>query len=120
MTRPEQVPKSFNVYEIDSAVNARGRVGNTGDWKLVGNLHCILSIARPDERESFHQKGVVVTHSLLQRGAPKAKEQNVFALVKKGKETRWFRVQAIHNKGELDIDTIYYCEERGNLYGVQS
>ena len=37
------------------------------------------------------------------------------ALNKNGKETRWFRVQAVHNKGEMDIDTVYYCEERGDL-----
>lgn len=118
MTRPEQFPKSFNVYEKDSEVSARGRVGKTSDPKLKGVLRCILSVAKPEERETFHQMGVNVTHDLIQRGGPIAKEQDILALVKRGKETRWFRVQAIHNKGEMDIDTIYYCEERGDLNGL--
>ena len=62
--------------------------------------------------------GVNVTHDLIQRGGPIAKEQDILALVKRGKETRWFRVQAIHNKGEMDIDTIYYCVEMGDLNGL--
>lgn len=118
MTRPEQFPKPFNVYEIDSGVSARGRVGKTDTPKLKGVLHCILSVAKPEERENFHQIGVNVTHTLIQRGGPSAEEQDIFALVKRGKETRWFRVQAVHNKGEMDIDTIYYCEERGGVNGL--
>lgn len=118
MTRPEQFPQSFNLYEIDSEVSARGRVGKTSAPKLKGVLRCILSVAKPEERENFHQMGVNVTHDLIQRGGPIAKEQDILALVKRDKETRWFRVQAIHNKGEMDIDTIYYCEERGNLNGL--
>lgn len=118
MTRPEQFPKSFNVYEIDSEVSARGRIGRTGDPKLRGVLRCILSVAKLEEREHYHQIGVNVTHSLIQRGSPIAKEQDIFALVKRGKEIRWFRVQAVHNKGEMDIDTIYYCEERRDLNGL--
>ena len=36
-------------------------------------------------------------------------------LAKGGVETRKFRVQAVHNKGEMDIDTVYYCDERSDL-----
>lgn len=63
----------------------------------------------------YNQTGVTVSHKIIQRGAPIAKEQDVFVLAKDGKETRCFRVQAVHNKGELDVDTTYYCEERGDL-----
>ena len=51
MTRPEQFPKPFNLYEIDSEVSARGRVGKTGDPKLKGVLRCIMSVAKPEARE---------------------------------------------------------------------
>ena len=83
--------------------------------ELKCSLRCILSVAKPEERERFNQMGVTVTHSLIQRGSPIANDSDVFALNKNGKETRWFRVQAVHNKGEMDIDTVYYCEERGDL-----
>ncbi len=113
-TRPESFPKPFNVYSKESSVTGIGRV-TKGEMTLKGDTRCILSVAKPEERERYNQMGVKVTHSIIQRGSPIAKEQDVFALMKNGKETRWFRVQAVHNKGEMDIDTVYYCEERGDL-----
>ena len=118
LTRPEQFPKPFNVYEFDKEVSERGRAGKNGERSLKASMRCILSIAKPEERERFSQMGVNVTHDLLQRGRPVAKEQDIFALIKNGVEVRWFRVKAVHNKGEMDVDTIYYCEERGDLSGV--
>lgn len=110
-TRPESFPKTFNVYEITTGQSKTGRVKKTGQAPKT-QLSCILSIAKPEERERFHQIGVTVTHHILQRGEPQAKENDLFALVKGGKETRFFRVTAVHNKGEMDIHTMYYCEER--------
>lgn len=118
MTRPEHFPKPFNVYEVESETSDRGRVGKHGEPRLKGTIRCILSEADPSERERFHQMGVEVTHFILQRGSPLYKEQNVFALAKRGTETRWFSVQTVHNKGEMDIDTIYCCKERGDIRGV--
>ncbi len=112
--RPEQFPKPFNVYEQDTKTSERGRIKLEGATPKA-STRCILSVAKPEEIERFSQIGVKVTHMIIQRGAPVAKEQDLFALVKNGKETRWFRVQSIHNKGELDIDTVYYCEERSDL-----
>lgn len=114
LTRPESFPKLFNVYTKEVDINGRGRVGR-GDPILACSVRCILSVAKPDEQEMFHQMNVRVTHTLIQRGKPAAKEQDIFALCKGGTETRWFRVQAVQNKGEMDIDTVYYCEERGDL-----
>lgn len=112
--RPEQFPKLFNVYEQETSTSARGRM-RLDEATPKSTIRCILSVAKPDEIERFSQIGVAVTHSIIQRGLPEAKEQNILALSKNGKETRWFRVQAVHNKGELDIDTVYYCEERNDL-----
>ena len=113
-TRPENFPQPVNIYPKESSVTGIGRV-TKGEMTLKGDTRCILSEAKPEERERYNQMGVKVTHSIIQRGSPIAKEQDVFALRKNGKETRWFRVQAVHNKGEMDIDTVYYCEERGDL-----
>lgn len=114
LTRPEDFPKPFNVYTKETSVSSIGRV-TKGEMTLKCTTRCILSIASPDEIERFSQLGAVVTHTIIQRGAPIAKEQDVFARVRNGREVRWFRVQAVHNKGDMDIDTVYICEERGDL-----
>ena len=64
--------------------------------------------------------GVTVTHTIFHRGIPAAKENDVFVLLKNGEETRFFRVQAIQDHGEMDVFTTYYCEERGDVNGIQN
>lgn len=114
MTRPESFPKKFNLYSQDTDSSEIGRV-RRGEPTLKAKLRCILSIANPVEVQRFNQMEVTVTHTIFHRGAAIAKENDIFKLVKGGKETRMFRVQAIRNSGEMDIDTTYYCEERGDL-----
>ena len=111
--RPEQFSKPFNVYSQESDTSERGRIHKDSP-QLNATARCILSIAKPEEAQRFNQIGVNVTHTIIQRGIPIAKEQDIFVLAKGGVETRRFRVQAVHNKGELDIDTVYYCEERSD------
>ena len=113
-TRPESFPKKFNLYSQDTAPSERGRVLRN-EPVLKAELRCILSIAKPEELERFHQMGVTITHTIFHRGAPVAKENDILRLVKGGRETRTFRVQALHDKGEMSIDTTYDCEERGDL-----
>ncbi len=113
MTRPEKFPKLFHVYSVDTSTSEIGRIRH-GDREQYTSVRCILSIAKPEEMERFNQMGVTVTHDIIQRGGPAAKEHDIFALVKNGAETRFFEVKAVHNKGEMDIDTLYYCEERGD------
>lgn len=114
LTRPESFPKTFNVYVQGTETSSRGRILRSTPT-LKTTLRCILSIAKPEEMQRFQQMGVTVTHTIFQRGAAEASENDLFKLVKGGKEVRVFRVQAVHNKGEMDIDTTYYCEERGDL-----
>lgn len=114
MTRPEKFPKPFNVYRPETTTSEKGRLRQGQIIAPVLSLRCILSDAKPDEVQTFQQLGVTITHSILQRGAPQAKVNDIFKLVKNGKETRMFRVQAIGAKGEMDIDTMYYCEERSD------
>ena len=114
MTRPESFPKKFNLYRQDTNSSDYGRVLR-GTPRPIEELRCILSVAQPEEVERFKQMKVTVTHTIFHRGAPVAKENDILKLVKNGKETRTFRVSAIHDKGEMDIDTTYYCEERGDL-----
>lgn len=113
MTRPEKFPKLFHVYGVSTSTSDVGRIRH-GNREQYTSVRCILSIAKPEEMERFSQMGVTVTHSIIQRGDPVAKEHDIFVLVKGGNETRFFEVQAVHNKGEMDIDTLYYCQERGD------
>ena len=116
-TRPEQFPKDFNVYSQSTETSDRGRERLTAPVAKT-TLRCILSVAKPEEIERFRQDEIEITHTILQRGKPEAKANDIFALVKGEKETRYFRVKAVHNKGEMDIDTTYYCEERNDRHGV--
>ena len=115
VTRPESFPQPFNVYEINTKTSERGRIQEASRTPApITQLHCILSIAKPDEQVRFHQLSTTVTHRILQRGRPQAKKGNIFALVQDGEEIRFFRVQAVHDKGGVGIHTLYYCEERSD------
>lgn len=114
MMRPEQFPQPFKIYRQGTGTNATGRE-RPQELVLHGEARCILSVADPKEQERFRQTAVTVTHMIIQRGAPIAGKDDFFVLAKGGAETRKFRVQAVHNKGEMDIDTVYYCDERSDL-----
>lgn len=111
--RQEQFPRLFHVYTQPTLTTDRGRE-RLGGLIQVAQIRCILSIASPNEVERFSQIGKAVTHTIFQRGPAQAKENDILALVRNYQEIRFFRVQAVHNKGELDVDTTYYCEERSD------
>jgi len=121
MKRPEDFPKLFKIYRQETATTARGRERQQAP-ELIGQLHCILSIAKPDEQQRFNQMGVTVTHTIFHTGAKAAKENDIFALCKEedGEATRFFRVQAVQDHGEMSIFTTYYCEERGDVNGLDN
>ena len=119
MKRPEAFPKLFRIYQHSTETSSRGREKDNTPT-LTGERRCILSNAKPDEQQRYGQMGVTVTHTIFHSGTPAAKENDVFALLKNGEETRFFRVQAIQSHGEMDIFTTYYCEERGDINGIQN
>ena len=114
LTRPEHFLKKFNRYSVGSRTSQSGREMKEEE-KPTGQLRCIFSAATPEERQQFNQMGVEVSHKLIEMGAPSAKEGDVLRLVKGGKEVRRFRIAAVHNKGEMDLHTVYYCRERSDL-----
>ena len=119
MKRPEEFPKAFRLYRHSTTTSTRGRERENA-YVLDGVINCILSIAKPEEQQRFGQMGVTVTHTIFHTGTPKAAENDVFALYKGGQETRYFRVQAIQDHGEMDVFTTYYCEERGDVNGMDN
>lgn len=117
MKRPEDFPKLFEVYKHETETSDRGRTLRKAP-ELIGNVKCTLSIASPDEQQRFHQIGVTVTHTIFHPGKPIARENDIFVLSVEGKPRRFFRVQAVHDHGEMDVFTTYYCEERGDIRGL--
>lgn len=113
MMRPEQLPKEFAVYGAASETSEDGRE-LIKDGVEKARIKCVLSEATMDERELFSQLQKTVTHTLLQRGSPVANENDTLILTKNGiitKDCRKFRVQGVHDKGGMGIDTAYYCME---------
>lgn len=119
MKRPEDFDHPFRIYRESTETSARGRVkGN--NLVLVGELNCILSEMKPEEKLTFNQMGVTVTHTIFHPGAEEAKKNDMLVLCDKktGEEKRYFRVQCLKDHGEMKIFTTYYCEERGDLNGL--
>ena len=113
ITTPETVPRVFHVYTSDTDTTERGRDKATAPT-FVCTFRGIMARASPQEQLQFNQLGTVVTHSVIQRGQPLAGENDALILIRNGKPHRQFRVQAVHNKGSLDIDTVYFCQERSD------
>ena len=119
MKRPEAFPKLFNIYRAETSTSDRGRE-RIGTPEKIGERRCILSVAKPEEQPRYGQMGVTVTHTIFHTGMPAAKENDIFALLKGEEETRFFRVQAVQDHGEMSVFTTYYCEERGDVNGLQN
>lgn len=119
MKRPEDFPKLFKVYRAASQTSSRGRI-RKNEPEPVRQLHCILSEIKPDEKLTFNQMGVTVTHTIFHTGAKEAKENDMFVLCDEatGDPLRYFRVQSLKDHGGMAIFTTYYCEERGDMNGL--
>lgn len=117
MKRPEAFPKLFNVYRKETSTSARGRERDESPVQ-IGQQRCILSVAKPEEQQRFAQMGVTVTHTIFCTGVPDIKENDMLALLRGEMETRFFRIQAKQDHGEMDIYTTFYCEERGDINAI--
>lgn len=110
--RPGNLFKDFFVEPRTTAIGGRGRQAITYDTAGTTHLLAVLAEAKPDEIERFKQTEHPITHTITQRGRPKAKAGD--RLVHGG---RLFYVQGIDEPGELGIWTIYYAEERSDVDG---
>lgn len=119
LKRPEDFPKLFKVYRAVTQTSGRGRI-HRNEPELVKQLHCILSEIKPDEKLTFNQMGVTVTHTIFHTGAKEAKENDMFVLCDEatGEAKRYFRVKSLKDHGEMAVFTTYYCEERGDMNGL--
>lgn len=119
MKRPESFEKVFKIYRAETTTSSRGRE-RMETPALIGERRCILSEMKPVERLYFGQMGVTVTHTIFHKGPPAAKENDILVLRDRSEEARFFRVKEVQNHGEMAIFTTYYCEERGDINGIQN
>ena len=119
MKRPEDFPKLFKLYRADTKTCTRGRIRRE-EPTPIKELYCIMSEIKPEEKLTFNQMGVTVTHTIFHTGAKEAKENDMLVLCdnETGEAQRYFRVQSLKNHGEMSIFTTYYCEERGDMNGL--
>lgn len=88
-------------------VNKNGRASKDYDVDNAHLFRAILAEAKPHEKERWLQMQHPISHTIVARGAPKAKTSDLLTCGK-----RKFFVQGFDNCGELGLYTIYYCEER--------
>lgn len=111
--RPGNLYKDFTIEKKDAVITSRGRAKREYDSETGGQVRGILAEAKPEEKERWRQLQHPITHSIVQRGTPKAAAEDrlVFG-------DRIFYIQGVDEPGALGLWTIYYAEERfdGNEY----
>lgn len=111
--RPGNLFQDFVVEEYGQVVTETGRVAQAhkGDGSVL--LRGCLSEASNEDRTNHSQKEHVVTHTVVQRGAPVAKRGDKLILTnRRQRASRSFYVVDVDEVGSLGIATIYYAEER--------
>lgn len=100
--------KKFTIQRLQTTVGENGLASQK--WQDVGALFGIISNVRPDIQVQWQQLQHPVTHSIMQRGEPKAKQDDRLIL-----GDRAFYVQGVKPAGAAHGWTVYMCEERADL-----
>lgn len=103
--RPGNLLKHFVVERYTPTGKTGGRA--VYEYQADGEISAVLAQAKPSEIERFRQDAHPITHTIIQRGRPKARPQDRLIL-----EERQFYIQGVDEIGNLAICTIYYAEER--------
>lgn len=105
--RPGNLFKDFLVEESCTTVSTAGRpvlsYKNNGTTGIRG----VLAEADPRQKRRWEQLQHPITHTIVQMGRPRAKEEDKLVMGE-----RVFLVQGLDEAGDLGICTIYYVEER--------
>ena len=105
--RPGNLFKEFVIESDAETVDQYGRPKVSYDQTGKRFLWGCLADATRDDRDRWGQLQHPITHTIVQRGRPKAKTENKLVLGE-----RVFIIRAIDDCGGLGITTIYYAEER--------
>ena len=105
--RPGNLFKDFIIETNTEAVGAFGRPKPNYSQDEKRLLLGCLADASENDRERWKQLQHPITHTIVQRGTPKAKPEDRLILGE-----RVFIIRAVDDCGGLGLTTIYFAEER--------
>lgn len=108
--RPGNLFKDFMVAKSGTGINSKGRHSQSYDTENAEMIHAVLAQATPQEKARWEQIQHPITHTIVEKGRPKARENDLMTCGK-----RKFFVQGVDEPGQLGLYTIYYVEERRDL-----
>ena len=104
--RPGNLYKDFFVAKC----TRKGRPVKKYDSDHSVVIHAVLAQATPQEKARWEQIQHPITHTIVDRGHPKAVETDQLTC-----GNRKFYVQGVDEPGQLGLYTIYYVEERADV-----
>lgn len=108
--RPGNMYKDFSVEESKTSVDKNGRPTLTYSTERNVVIRGCLSAATTKELVRFGQLNHPITHTVVQNGRPKAKEDDKLHFA-----DRTFLIKGVDEAGSLGACTIYYVEERADV-----
>jgi hypothetical protein len=105
--RPGNLYKDFTIEKKGTTINSRGRAQRKFNSEPAEQIRAVLAEAKPQEKERWRQLQHPISHTIVQKGAPKASTEDRLVFGE-----RIFFIQGIDEPGALGLWTIYYVEER--------
>lgn len=109
--RPGNLYKDFTIEKKGATISSRGRAKKEYESESGEQIRAVLSEAKPQEKERWRQLQHPISHTIVQRGKPKAETEDRLVFGE-----RLFFIQGIDEPGALGLWTIYYVEERFDGY----
>lgn len=108
--RPGNTFKDFFVGVKTGSVDGKGRTGGSYKADAKRPIQAVFAQATPQEKARWKQIQHPITHTLVDRGKPKAKTGDMLM-----SGNRRFFIQGVDEPGQLGLYTIYYVEERKDV-----
>lgn len=105
--RPGNFYKDFVVEESRTSISNIGRPTISHDGTGERMLRGALAEASEEQKLEWKQLQHPITHTIVQDGKPKAKNDDRLLL-----GSRVFTIQGVVHPGSIGVCTIYYVEER--------
>lgn len=105
--RPGNLFHEFIIEGNNQGITSTGRAASSFLGDGTNTLKGCLAEASEKEKGSHNTSDNIVTHTIVQSGAPKAKRNQRLIF-----KDRVFFIVDVDNTGGLGIATLYYVEER--------
>lgn len=106
---PSELLKEFIVETKVPDVNERGReVASWQETEPQTKVTGIIGQLSQQEKEKYRQMQVEITHTILSKGTPQAKNGDRFVF----EDNRYLYIHKVENAAEIGLWTVYQCEEK--------